>query len=39
RAQIFDTAVKNGLTLLEMHQEKATMEDIFRKLTKESANV
>lgn len=39
RKQIFDIAVKNNLTILEMRTEKATMEDIFRKLTKEPADV
>jgi len=34
RKSIFDTAVSNGLTMLEMRQDKANVEDIFRKLTK-----
>ncbi len=34
RKSIFDTAVSNGLTILEMRQDKANVEDIFRKLTK-----
>ena len=39
RKSIFDTAVNKSLTILEMRQEKASMEDIFRKLTKERTNV
>lgn len=39
RKSIFDAAVKNGLTLLEMHQDKANVEDIFRKLTKSTSDV
>lgn len=34
RKEIFETAVANGLTILEMHKDKASIEDIFRKLTK-----
>ncbi|MFZ1748789.1 MAG: gliding motility-associated ABC transporter ATP-binding subunit GldA [Saprospiraceae bacterium] len=34
RKDIFDTAVAQQLTILEMSREKANMEDIFRKLTK-----
>jgi len=34
RKSIFDTAVSNRLTMLEMRQDKANVEDIFRKLTK-----
>jgi len=34
RKEIFQTAVANGLTILEMHRDKANMEDIFRQLTK-----
>jgi len=34
RKSIFDKAVSNGLTILEMRQDKANVEDIFRKLTK-----
>ncbi len=39
RKSVFDTAVSKSLTILEMRQEKASMEDIFRKLTKETADV
>ncbi len=39
RKSIFDAAVKNGLTLLEMRQDKANVEDIFRKLTKSTSDV
>ncbi len=39
RKEIYQTIVKNGLTMLEMKQEKASMEDIFRKLTKTSVDV
>ncbi len=34
RKEIFKTAVANGLTIIEMHRDKANMEDIFRQLTK-----
>jgi ABC-2 type transport system ATP-binding protein len=39
RRDIYLTAVKNKLTLLEMTQEKASMEDVFRKLTKSTVDV
>ena len=38
RADIFKIAVANHLTLIEMHREKANVEDIFRKLTKTNTN-
>ncbi|MBK9735778.1 MAG: gliding motility-associated ABC transporter ATP-binding subunit GldA [Saprospiraceae bacterium] len=38
RADIFNIAVANKLTILEMHREKANVEDIFRKLTKTNTN-
>lgn len=34
RKEIFETAVSQGLTIIEMHKDKASIEDIFRKLTK-----
>lgn len=34
RKDIFETAVKNGLVILEMRHDKANVEDVFRKLTK-----
>ncbi len=33
RAAIFHFAVQNNLTLLEMHKEANTLEDVFRELT------
>lgn len=39
RKEIFQTAVNQGLTILEMKKEKASIEDIFRKLTKSTADV
>ncbi len=34
RPQVFQWAVKNGLTLIEMRQEVYSVEDVFQKLTK-----
>jgi ABC-2 type transport system ATP-binding protein len=34
RKNIFDFAVQNNLTLLEMHREVSTVENIFQQLTK-----
>ncbi|MBK8519235.1 MAG: hypothetical protein IPL55_24000 [Saprospiraceae bacterium] len=34
RQDIFRIVVEHGLTLIELKQGEATMEDIFRKLTK-----
>jgi ABC-2 type transport system ATP-binding protein len=39
RKEIFNTAVTQGLTILEMRKEKASIEDIFRKLTKSKVDV
>lgn len=39
RAEIFNFAVANQLTLLEMKTDKANVEDIFRKLTKSTIDV
>jgi len=39
RAEIFNFAVANQLTLLEMKTDKANVEDIFRKLTKSTVDV
>ncbi len=39
RSDIFHLAVANNLTILEMGQEKANVEDIFRKLTKSTVDV
>jgi len=39
RAEIFNFAVSNQLTLLEMKTDKANVEDIFRKLTKSTIDV
>jgi ABC-2 type transport system ATP-binding protein len=39
RKEIFNTAVRQGLTILEMRKEKASIEDIFRKLTKSKVDV
>jgi ABC-2 type transport system ATP-binding protein len=39
RRDIFNIAVANQLTILEMRNEKASIEDIFRKLTKSPENV
>lgn len=36
RKQIFKTAVAQNYTIIEMKQDKANFEDIFRKLTKRS---
>ncbi|MCL2410478.1 MAG: ATP-binding cassette domain-containing protein, partial [Treponema sp.] len=36
--QIFDWAVKSGLKILEMNRKKLSIEDIFVKLTSESAD-
>lgn len=33
RATVYEYAVKNNLTLLEMHKDDVSIEDIFRKLT------
>lgn len=33
RAEIFKMATEKGLTLLELHREKASLEDVFRTLT------
>ena len=38
RADVFRFAVDKGLVLLEMHKESSTIEDIFQKLTKETAS-
>lgn len=38
RKEIFNTAVKNNLTMLEMRKERVNMEDIFRQLTKVHAD-
>ncbi len=39
RAEIFNFAVANQLTILEMKTDKANVEDIFRKLTKSTIDV
>jgi len=39
RSQIFETAVYQQLTIIEMYKEKANVEDVFRKLTKNTADV
>ncbi len=39
RPQIFQAAVKSGLTLLEIRREKANFEDVFRKLTQKESYV
>lgn len=39
RKEIFNTAITQGLTILEMRKEKASIEDIFRKLTKSKVDV
>ncbi len=38
RSDIFNAAVQQGLTIIEMSAEKANVEDIFRKLTKVEAH-
>jgi ABC-2 type transport system ATP-binding protein len=35
RAGVFRTAVEQGFTLLEMHREAVSLEDVFRKLTRQ----
>jgi ABC-2 type transport system ATP-binding protein len=39
RKEIFDIAVNNKLTILEMRRQKSSVEDVFRKLTKDEVNV
>ena len=39
RPEIFALCVKNGWTLLEMHQTEQNIETIFRQLTKSTADV
>ena len=39
RQSIFRTAVTNNLTIVEMKKDKASMEDIFRKLTIKESDV
>ena len=34
RETVFKTAVDKGWTILEMHQDKTNLEDVFRQLTK-----
>jgi len=35
RAELFEFAVKNQLTLLELHQESHSVEDVFQQVTRE----
>ncbi len=39
RKDIFHTAVKQNLTIIEMRQQKANMEDVFRQVTQKESYV
>jgi ABC-2 type transport system ATP-binding protein len=39
REQLFNTAVKNDLVLLDMHREAVSLEDTFRRLTRGEGGV
>jgi len=36
RSELFQLCVQKGWTLLEMHREQTSLEDIFRQLTADS---